>query len=234
MKMFKKLLFAGLAFTALNVSAQTADEIVAKNIEAMGGAAKLATLTSVKMTGTMSAQGQDFPVTFTTVHQKGVRIEFEVMGTSNYYLANVEKGFIFMPIAQMQEPKEMEADQYSSFVKQMNLQGTFLNYKEKGTKIEFVGAEKVDGAEVDKLKVTSKEGKSSSYFIDKKTSRLVKTIGTGKGPDGTEMEMETTFSDYKQNEAGYWFAYSTTTPNGPITFEKIETNIKVDETIFKP
>jgi hypothetical protein len=234
MKMFKKLLFAGLAFATLSVSAQTADEIVAKNIEAMGGAAKLATLTSVKMSGTMSAQGQDFPITFTTVHQKGVRIEFEIMGTSNYYVANAEKGFVFMPIAQMQEPKEMEADQYSSFVKQMNLQGAFTNYKEKGTKIELAGTEKVDGAEADKLKATNKEGKTTTYFIDKKTSRLVKTIGTGKGPDGTEMEMETTFSDYKQNEGGYWFAYSTTTPNGPLTFEKIETNVKVDESIFKP
>ena len=234
MKMFKKLLFSGLAFATLSVSAQTADEIVAKNIKAMGGAAKLATLTSVKMTGTMSAQGQDFPVTFTTLHQKGVRIEFEVMGTSNYYLANAEKGFIFMPIAQMQEPKEMEAEQYISFAKQMNLQGAFFNYKERGIKIELVGAEKMDGVEVDKLKVTSKEGKSSSYFIDKKTSRLVKTIGTGKGPDGTEMELESTFSDYKQNEGGYWFAYTLTTPNGPILFDKIETNITVDESIFKP
>ncbi len=232
--MFKKLLFVGLAFATLNVSAQTADEIVAKNIEAMGGAAKLASLTSVKMTGTMSAQGQDFPITFTTVHEKGVRIEFEIMGTSNYYLANADKGFVFMPIAQMPEPKEMEADQYSSFVKQMNLQGAFMNYKEKGTKIELAGTEKIDGAEADKLKATNKEGKTTTYFIDKKTSRLLKTISSGKGPDGTEMEMETTFSDYKQNEGGYWFAYSSTTPNGPLTFEKIETNVKVDESIFKP
>jgi hypothetical protein len=234
MKMFKKLLFAGLAFATLNVSAQTADEIVAKNIEAMGGAAKLASLTSVKMTGTMSAQGQDFPVTFTTLHQKGVKIEFEIMGTSNYYMANAEKGFIFMPIAQMQEPKEMEPEQYSSFAKQMDLQGQFMNYKEKGTKIELAGTEKIDGAEADKLKVTTKEGKTSTYFIDKKTSRLVKTIGTGKGQDGTDTEMETTFSDYKQNDGGYWFAYSSSTPNGPLTFDKIETNVKVDESIFKP
>ena len=71
MKMFKKLLFAGLAFTSLTLSAQTADDIVSKNIEAMGGAAKIATLTSVKKTGTMSAQGQDFPVTMTIDHMKG-------------------------------------------------------------------------------------------------------------------------------------------------------------------
>jgi hypothetical protein len=234
MKMFRKLLFAALAFTALNVSAQTADEIVAKNIEAMGGAAKLATLNSVKMAGTMSSQGQDFPVTFTTLHNKGVRIEFEIMGTSNYYLANAEKGFVFMPIAQMQEPKEMDAEQYAGFARQMNLQGTFMNYKEKGTKIELAGTEKVDGYETDKIKATNKEGKISTYFIDKKTSRLLKTITTGKGPDGVEAEMETTYSDYKQNDGGYWFAYSTTTPNGPISFDKIETNIKVEETIFKP
>ena len=63
MKMFKKLLFACLTFATLNVSAQTADEIVAKYIEAMGGAAKIASLNSVKKTGTMSVQGMDFPAT---------------------------------------------------------------------------------------------------------------------------------------------------------------------------
>jgi hypothetical protein len=45
--------------------------------------------------------------------------------------------------------------------------------------------------------------------------------------------METSFADYKQNADGFWFPYSMTTMNGTITYEKIETNVKVDESIFK-
>jgi hypothetical protein len=50
---------------------------------------------------------------------------------------------------------------------------------------------------------------------------------------GQEMDMETSFSDYKQNADGYWFAYTTTNMQGTITFDKTESNVKVDEAIFK-
>ncbi len=233
MKLFKNLLIAGLTFTTLSVSAQTADEIIAKNTEAMGGAAKLATLTSVKMNGNMSAQGMDIPLTITKAHMKGMRVDIEVMGTSNYQIITPEKGFMFFPIQQMTEPKELDADMISNAQSQLDLQGSLMNHKEKGTDIEFIGKEKVDGADAYKLKVTPKRGQTAFYFIDANTNRLIKTSGKIKGPDGAEMDVETTYGDYKQNADGFWFPYSTTTMNGPITFDKIETNVKVDENIFK-
>jgi hypothetical protein len=232
--MFKKLLLVSLVFATINLHAQTVEEIIAKNVEAMGGAAKIVTLISAKKAGTINTQGQDFPITFTTVHQKGIRIDFEVMGTLNYYLANAEKGYIFMPISQMKKPKEMDTEKYISFAKQLDLQGVFMNYKERGIKIELAGTEKMNDMQVDKLKVTLKDGKLLDYFIDKKTSRVVKTIGMNRTSNGADVEVETLFSDYKQNADGYWFAYATTSTNGPITFETIETNIKIDESIFKP
>ncbi len=235
MNTIKKLLFASMSFIAWSATAQTAEEIAAKNVEAMGGAAKLATLTSYKKSGNMSSNGTDFPITMTATHQKGFRMDFEIMGTSNYQLTNAEKGFVFMPIAGMQAPKEMDADQQKSMLRQADLQGSFLNYKEKETTLALVSSsEKVDGTEAYNLKVTFKEGKDVTYFLDKKTNRIIKTITKAKGPDGNEMEIETSYSDYKQNADGYWFAYTMTTSNGPISFDKIETNIKVDESIFKP
>ncbi|MEQ1554626.1 MAG: hypothetical protein ABL929_10630 [Ferruginibacter sp.] len=231
--MFKKLLFAAFAFSTITASAQTVDEIVAKNIEAMGGAAKIATLTSTKMTGSMSMQGQEIPMTFTTLHQKGSRMDIEIMGTSNYQIITPEKGYMFFPIQQMTEPKEMEAEQVAAEQGRLNVQGVFYNYKENGTTIEFIANEKVDGVQAYKLKVTRKSGKSSFSFIDAKTGFVLKTISKAKGMSGDEEDMETTLSDYKQNKDGYWFPYTITSARGPIVFETIETNIKVDENIFK-
>ena len=233
MKMFKKLLFAGLVFTSMNVFAQTADEIVAKNIEAMGGAAKLATLTSVKKTGNLSTQGMDIPMTFTIAHNKGFRLDIEIMGTSNYQIITPEKAFMFFPIQQMTEPKEMDAETLKGMQSALDIQGQLFNYKEKGTTVEYVATEKVDGADAYKLNVTNKAGKLTTIFIDTKTNRAIKTVTKGKGPDGTDMDVEASYSDYKQNADGFWFAYGTTSPQGPIVFDKIETNIKVDESIFK-
>jgi hypothetical protein len=218
----------------LSVSAQTADEIIAKNIEAMGGAAKIATLTSLKKTGTMSMQGMDLPMVFTTAHMKGTRMDIEVMGTSNYQIITPEKGYMFFPVQQMTEAKEMEADAVAAAQNQLDVQGSLFNYKEKGTTVEYIGTEKVDGADAYKLKATRKSGKTVLYFIDTKTNRVVKSTSKEKGPEGDEIDSEIGYSDYKQNADGFWFAYSSTSARGPITFEKIETNIKVDESIFKP
>ncbi len=232
MKIFKSLLIAGIAFASLHATAQTADEIIAKNQEAMGGTAKLTALNSVKMSGSMSAQGQDFPITITKSHLKGMRVDLDIMGQACYQIITPEKGSMFFPIQGMTEPKEMDADALKSGQSQLDLQGSLTNYKEKGKKVELIGKEKVDGADAFKLKLTDKDGRTTDYFVDAKTYRVVKTAGKAS-MNGQEMDIETSFSDFKQNADGYWFPYTMTTQNGPMTFEKIETNIKVDESIFK-
>lgn len=228
-----KLFFLVAALSAgISVTAQTADEIVDKNIAAMGGKEKLATLTSVRLTGSMSTQGMDIPLTITRAHQMGMRVEFEVMGTSNYQIANTKEGWTFMPIQGMTSPVQMEEEQYKSFAGQLDVQGIFYNYKEKGTTIEYIGTEKVDGTEAYNLKVTLKSGKVSNYYIDTKTNFLIKT-SSKVNAGGEEVEVSNTYSNYKANADGYMFPYSSASMQGPITFEKIETNIKVDESLFK-
>lgn len=233
MKIFKQLFFSVFTLAALQVNAQSVDEIIAKNTEAMGGASKLSSLKTVKMSGSLSAQGMEIPLTITKSHMKGMRLDVEVMGTSNYQIITTEKAFTFFPIQQMTEPKELDAETVKTMQAQLDIQGALFGYKEKGETIELAGNEKVDGADAYKLKVAFKSGKTSTLFIDVKTNRIVKTISKIKTPDGAETDIETTFSDYKQNQDGYWFAYSTSTPQGPIVFDKIEANIKVDDNIFK-
>ena len=233
MKKIKNLLVATFALTTLNVAAQTADEIIAKNVEAMGGVTKIASLKTVKKSGSLSMQGMDIPMVFTVSQMKGFRVDVEVMGTANYQIVTPEKAFMFFPVQQMTEPKEMDAETVKGMQSALDIQGALVNYKEKGSSVEFAGNEKVDGADTYKLKVTSKSGKTAFYFIDVKTNRLTKTNSKAAGPDGVEMDVETTYSNYKQNADGYWFAYGTTTPQGPVVFDKIESNVAVDENIFK-
>lgn len=233
MKRIKILLLATFALTTLNAVAQTADEIIAKNIEVMGGVTKITSLKTVKKSGSLSMQGMDIPMVFTVSQMKGFRVDVEVMGTSNYQIVTPEKAFMFFPVQQMTEPKEMDAETVKGMQSALDIQGALVNYKEKGSSVEFVGNEKVDGADTYKLKVTSKSGKTAFYFIDVKTNRLTKTSSKAAGPDGVEMDVEATYSNYKQNADGYWFAYGTTTPQGPVVFDKIESNVAVDENIFK-
>lgn len=230
MKKMRLLLFVLLSCSVFHSNAQTVDEIVDKNTEAMGGKEKLASLKTVKISATVSAQGNDIAITIIKSQMIGTRTEFDYNGTTYYQVANVKKGQMYSP--GMPDPVDMDEDTHNFYMMQTDIQGPLFNYKEKGNKIELTGTEKVDGSEAYKLKVTFKSGKTADFFIDKKTNRLVKTKGT-QTMMGQEMEIETTYTDYKQNADGYWFAYTATNSmRGPIKFDKIETNVPVDEKIF--
>ena len=233
MKTIKKLLVAALAIISLNATAQTADEIVAKNNKAMGGLEKLKTLSSTKMTGTMTIQTYEFPVTFSTINGKGMRFDLEVEGTSNYQFYTTEKGSTFFPVEQMTEPKEATADEVKANQRQLDTQGSLVDSKAKGYKIEFISKEIVDSSEAYKLKITDKNNKESFYFIDTKTNFLIKTTSKRKNEEGKEVENSNSFADYKQNKDGFWFAYSITSINGTFKFDTIDSNVKIDENIFK-
>ena len=71
----------------------------------------------------------------------------------------------------------------------------------------------MDNAEAYKLKLTLKSGKVVTYFLDAKTYFLIKTASK-QNVQGEEMDMETTFADFKQNADGFWFPYSTTSMQG--------------------
>ncbi len=232
MRSIKFLFLSFLSVIAFSVKAQTVDEIVEKYITAVGGKERLESLTSVKMSGTLSTQGIDIPITITRAHGVGIRVDIEVMGSANYQLCNATEGWVFMPVQGMTEPTKMEEDQYKSFSSQLDVQGALYNYKSKGHTVEFIGKESVDGAEAYKLKLTLKSGKVSHYFIDTKTNYLIKTTSMVSA-GGEEREVANSFSNFKQTADGYWFPYTTTNMQGPINFDKIETNVKVEETLFK-
>ncbi len=208
--------------------AQTADEVVNKYIDALGGKEKLASLKSVRLSGNMSIQGNDIAITVTKLHMKGMRMDISVMGTENYQIITPGKGVSFMPVQGMASPTDMPEEQAKAAQSQLDVQSSLLDYKEKGTAVEFLGAEGNDF----KLKVTFKTGISTTYFIGKTDYRLNKTVSK-RTINGEEMEIENTYTNYKQVD-GFWFAFtSTSSVQGETNYDKIEVNIPVDENIFK-
>ena len=226
----KTFLIAIMSLISLSSIAQTADEIINKYVGAMGGAEKLASLKTVKMEGSMSTQGIDVPLTVTKKHMTGMRLDLEIMGTSNFQLANTKNGWVYMPVMQQTEPKEMEPEQLKSIQNQFDVQGSLFNYKEKGYSVEYVGTEKLDGKDAYKLKML-RNGSNVFYYIDAVSNFVVKTSSKAN-VQGQETDVETSFSDYKKNEEGYWFAYTNVTMQGTIVFDKISANDPVDEKIF--
>lgn len=230
MKTLKAILLSAAISVTMAASAQTADEVINKHIAAMGGADKLASLKTVRMEGNLNTQGVEVALTLTKKHLVGMRVDMEIMGTSNYQIVNATKGWAFMPVMQQTEPQEMKPDQLKSAQGQLDLQGSLFNYKQKGYTAEYVGLEKVDGKDAHKLKVV-KEGRDVMYFVDATSGFILKTASKAT-IQGQEMDIQTTYADYKQTPEGFWFPFSSTTLQGPMSFSKIEVNVPVDEKIF--
>ena len=227
MKQFFALL--SLVFSLSFTQAQSVDDIINLNTTAMGGKDKLASLKSVKMSGSMSARGNDIPLSISKLQMKGFRLDLEMMGTAYYQIVNNTAGWTFMP--GMPEAKEMPADQLTNMSGMFDIPGGLFDYKAKGSTAELLGKEKLEAGEAYKIKLINKSGKSTVYFIDAATNRLIK-VQTKISFNGQDIDAETSFGDYKQNKDGYWFPYSVTSRQGVTVFDSIDTNIPMDEKLF--
>jgi len=233
MKKLQIGLFAVAAMMSIqSVKAQTADEVIDKYVTALGGKEKILSLKSVKKVGSLNVQGMDVGLTVTRVQGVGSRNDISVPGMGEgYQVVNPIKGWDFMPFMGQASPEEVSVDKLKSSLSLLDIQGSLVNYKEKGSQVEMSGKEKVENAECYKLKLTDKQGVISTLFIDSKSNYLVKSIITAKSSNG-DINTELSFGDFKKTDEGYIFPFSEVMDRGTIIFTSIETNKPVDEKIF--
>lgn len=213
--------------------AQSAEEIVAKHIEAIGGADKWKSVNSIKASGNISAQGMEIPVTLTIVNKKAFRMDLTIMGMANYQILTDKEGWMYFPVQQQQKPEPMTADMVKQGQDQLDIQGEFVDYKAKGKKIEFIGKDDMEGTEVLKVKLTDKNGKEKTVFFDPASYYILREIEKVQA-DGKEEESVVSYSNYKKLPEGIVYPMTVEAPQGPVTFTTVEVNPKIDESIFKP
>jgi hypothetical protein len=232
-----KLKSIALSFLAvgsfLAVNAQTADEVIAKHLQAIGGKEKLLALKSSVSEATMSAQGADIAIKIYQTHNKAQRTNINVMNMDNYIIQTVTEGWSYMPIQGQTKPEAMPAEVVKENVDFLDLQSPLLNYKEKGHQVELVGKEDVEGVECYKLKAKMKRGADYTVFIDPANYYVIKAIIKSKA-SGKEVEQTQTFSNYKKLDNGYVFPFAMTGFGpGEVKISKIEVNVPIDEKMFQ-
>ena len=224
-----------IAFTA---TAQTADEIVAKHITAIGGAENWKKVNSITSEGSLTVQGADVAVTMVVLNGKGMRQNISVMGMTGYQIMTPDSGWNFMPFNGQQKPEPVTAETLKESADQFDAQGSFIDYKAKGHTIEYLGKEDIEGTEAHKVKLTQKSGKVSTTYFDPVSFLAIRSVSKQKA-NGQEAEIVTTLGNYKKLPEGILVPMSVSVPVGPgasaeLTFTKMEVNKPVDESIFKP
>ncbi len=238
-------LLLAVIVASVSIHAQTAEEVISKHVEAMGGADKLKSLNSLYMEGVAVMQnGNEIISKIYKVKDKLVRREVEfgmgavtmIVTDKEGWASNPRSGGKFEPL-----PKEaVEAQQV-----ELDLAGPLVDYAAKGHQVELVGKETIGATEAYKIKLAPKTGKEINYFIDTKDHYIIRQTvkgggmfggGQGRGNQGADAELNINYSDYKKNPDGYIFPYAVSMGNSGNTmnYEKIEVNKTVDEKLYKP
>jgi hypothetical protein len=226
------LLALATAFSIATSQAQTADDVVNKHVDAIGGKDAWKKVTSTKMEGSLNVQGTDVSVTITKLHNKGMRQDIAVMGMTGYIIITPTEGTTYMPFQGQTEQVKMSADDLKQAQDQLDAQGPLIDYKEKGHSVELAGKETLDGVECFKLTVTLKNGKKETRYIDTKNYYQVRSISTAK-VNGQEVEQTVSFSNFQKLPEGIVVPMTITQQFGDVTVNKMEVNKAVDESIFK-
>ncbi len=222
------LLFLG-AF--ISVSAQTTDEIVSKHIEAVGGKENWTKVKSMRIEMTIKEEGNEVKIISTQIDRKAKRADISFTGMKGYSILTEKEGWEFMPFGGMTKPEPMTAEDIKIGQDDLQLQDEFITYKDLEKKLEYIGKDDVDGTECLKLKMTCKDARETTFYIDPANYFVIKQVEKVK-VNGQEEESTSMFSNYKKIEGGIFYPMSILSDGANMEITKVEVNPTIDESIF--
>jgi hypothetical protein len=216
----------------------TTDELVAKNVEAKGGATALHNLRSLRLTGKMLVRQSQIELAYLQTKKRPdeVRTEASLQGMTQIEAYDGKEGWKVSPFFGRKDPERLSADDVKALVEDTEIDGALVDWQTKGSTIEYLGTEDVDGTLAHKIKVVRKNGDVSFVYLDPDHFLEIRVL-TQRTRHGAYEEVETDFGDYEK--AGGVFV-PTSIESGSkgapdkqrIIIDKVEANVPVDDSIF--
>lgn len=217
-------------------AAQTADELVAKNLQARGGVDKIKAVNTVKMTA-KAYVGINADVSQEQKRPNMIRQEFTVQGMTQIQAYDGSVGWKISPFEGRKDPELLGEDDMRDLVEDADIDGPLVDYQAKGNKVEYLGHDLVDGDDAYKLKVTLKNGDVIYYYLDPDTYLEIKTEKQ-EFIRGSVRESERLLGSFKQ-VAGVYYPFSLEIgPKGGseherYTIDTIKINEPIEDSYFK-
>ena len=232
-------LFAPAAFTQeMPATAPTLDELVAKNIEAKGGAQAVHALQSLRRTGIMLVNEGKIRLAYTQIKKRPleVRTEGTLQGMTVVQAFDGKEGWRISPFQGRKDPERMSADDLKELMEDAEMDGPLVDWKEKGSTLEYLGTEDVDGTQAYKIKVTRKNGDINFVYLDPDHFLEIRIL-TQRVQQGALVETETDLGDYEKINGVFVPTSIEAGSKGDsdkqkIVIDKAEGNVPVDDAIF--
>jgi outer membrane lipoprotein-sorting protein len=227
------------ALLAACSSRPTVDDIVASNLAARGGKARIQALRSIRETGVATASGGRVARVVREIKRPGLfRLEFSYQGTKSVFAYDGQTGWQVAPLQGQFEPQVMPAETSTAGgVDQRDIEGPLVDWRAKGHIVELVGREALPGGEAFKLKLVLKGGAIRYDYVDVASRQIVRSE-VPRTVRGHPVQLVSTFSDFR-DEGGLVFPHliETHVKDRPqvirIVVEKIEINPELDDARFR-
>ncbi|GAB3330424.1 hypothetical protein GCM10027429_07690 [Marivirga atlantica] len=208
----------------------TAQNIIDKYVEAIGGKEALEGVINIKTVYEASVQGQKLTLT-SVKNNKASKQAITMMGMN--FMSTVYDGSDVKITQQGQNVPVGEEDK-----KDLPIDAQVtpeLNYDKLGVTIELAGAQNINGKTAYGVKVTMPSGKTSTQYFDAESGLKVKSVVTNEGPNGQSMTSTTEIKSYKEVDGIKVPEKMNINQGFPMTAElkSAEVNADLDEDTFK-
>jgi hypothetical protein len=216
---------------------QTADELIAKNIQARGGLEKMQAIKTIRMTGKFEGGG-GFTAAVGQENERPnlIRQTFTLQGMTQVQAYDGTTGWQIQPFGGKKDAELMGEDELRELLLDADIDGPLADYKEKGSTVEYLGHDVVDGDDALRLKVTLKNGDIIYDYLDPDTFiEIRKEIQ--QFIRGSVRDHVVGLGSYKP-VAGVMFPFSISSgsKNNPdaqtSTVQKLEVNVTIDAADF--
>jgi photosystem II stability/assembly factor-like uncharacterized protein len=224
-------------FSAQTPAPPTAEDIVARYIQRVGGMSRIQAVKTLRRSGKfVGGGGFEAEVVQENKRPSMVRQEFIIQGMAGITAYDGKSGWKIDPFGGKKDPEALGEDELKDILEESDFDGPLVNYQQKGNKVEYAGMEPVEGTDAYKLKVTLADGEVRYFFMDTEYFVPLK-IETKRVIRGSEREFETILGDYKSVN-GWYLPYSM--ENGrkgspfrsKIAVSKIEANVPLANARF--
>ncbi len=124
------------------------------------------------------------------------RIEIEFAGKTAVQVYDGTSGWLLRPYLNRDDWEPFTKEQAQSQQGKWDLDGPLVDYAARGTKVELVSVEPVEGRDAYKLKLTHRSGEVQHVWIDAKSFLDVRVEGTPRRMDGKMRTVWVTQRDF--------------------------------------
>ena len=220
------------------IAAQSAEDLVTKNIAARGGLDKIKAITSVRMSGKEEIQGMVIKFDTDTKPDFIVRESETIQGMTLIHAYDGSEAWKIDPFAGRRDPERMGDDDTRDLIESFDFYGPLIDYERKGSKIQYLGHATVDGDDALLLKVTLRNGDIVKSYLDPDTYLEIRTERLMFVRGKVRQEFTNLGSYKKVNGVYFPFSMEWGTPGDPssvnkVTLARIEANTPMPDAEFK-